>query len=136
MTNPIRVPVRSQVDAERAERLARALAGEIGLGAFGAESVALATLELASNLVRYATDGELRFARVDGTRGVGLQVESLDSGPGITDVQRALEDGFSTHGSLGGGLPGVRRLMDEFDIASSSGGTRVLACKWANSKSP
>jgi serine/threonine-protein kinase RsbT len=132
---PHHVGVRSQADAERAQRTVRALAREVGLDVQDTEALVLATLELANNLVRYGTHGEMTFIAVDGPRGAGVQVESLDRGPGISDLDRALTDGFSTGGGLGVGLPGVRRLMDEFDIASTSDGTRVLARKWPRRRS-
>ena len=135
MPAPHHLGVRSQVDAERAERTVRALAREVGLDVQDTEALVLATLELASNLVRYGMRGEMTFVAVDGPRGVGVQVESNDLGPGIADLGRALADGFSTGGGLGVGLPGVRRLMDEFEIASSPDGTRVLARKWPHRRS-
>ena len=135
MSNRHQLDVRSQADTERAQRTARALAREVGLDVQDTEAVVLATLELASNLVRYGTGGEMTFFAIIGPRGAGVQVESHDSGPGITDLERALTDGFSSGGGLGVGLPGVRRLMDEFDIASTSEGTCVLTCKWPHRRS-
>jgi serine/threonine-protein kinase RsbT len=125
-----RIAVRTQIDLERAQRLARQMAAEVGLTSVPTEEVVLATSELASNLLRYAMAGELTLARVDRPGGAGVEIESRDVGPGIADVSLALQEGFSTGGGLGGGLAGVRRLMDEFAIASGPGGTRVVARKW------
>ncbi|HZR98281.1 MAG TPA: ATP-binding protein [Chloroflexota bacterium] len=126
----LRLPVRGAADAERARREARTLAARQGFDAADAERVALAVSELATNLVRYARQGEILLGAVDGARGRGIEVESRDAGPGIGDVARALEDGYTTGGGLGSGLPGVRRLMDDFEISSAPSGTRVLARKW------
>jgi serine/threonine-protein kinase RsbT len=98
----------------------------IGLGAADVEMVGLATLELASNLVRYAEAGRMTIDE----DAAGLVLVSTDAGPGIADVAQAMTDGFSTGGGLGFGLPAVRRLMDAFTIASDPAGTRIRACKW------
>ncbi len=102
------------------------MARSLGFAAAVAESVTLAAVELATNLVRYAKRGELLLTPVEN----GLQIESTDSGPGIADLERAMEDGFSTGGGLGGGLGGVRRLMDEVSIVTGPEGTRIVARKW------
>jgi serine/threonine-protein kinase RsbT len=135
---PERLAVAAPADAARARRAARALAGRLGFGTAAAEEVALAVSELATNLVRYARGGEIVLAAVGATApagaaggGVaGVHVESIDRGPGIANLAQAMEDGYSTGGGLGGGLPAVRRLMDEFVITSDPAGTRVVARKW------
>ena len=79
----------------------------------------------------YASKGEVILKVVNGSNRKGLSIIASDNGPGISDVHQALRDGFSTSGSRGMGLPGVRRLMDEFEIASESGrGTTVTVKKW------
>lgn len=122
------------MDVGRARRMARARAVALGFDRIAVEQVALATSELATNLLRYAHGGELTLLDLEGPRGAGVQVESRDQGPGISDISHALEDGYSTSGGLGGGLPSVRRLMDEFSIESSPGGTIVTARKWQKSR--
>lgn len=122
----MRLQVSSQTDVERARREVRALARALGFAATAAESVTVAAVELATNLVRYAERGELLLTPVEN----GLQIESTDFGPGIADLERALEDGFSTGGGLGGGLGGVKRLMDEVSIVTGPEGTRIVARKW------
>jgi serine/threonine-protein kinase RsbT len=93
--------------------------------------VVLAVSELATNLLRYARTGHIMIETLVADTGQsGLRVESSDRGPGITDVDRALQDGFSTGGGLGGGLPAVRRLMDDVMIESNPVGTRIVAWKW------
>ena len=126
-----RLAVARPEDVARARRMAYALAVAVGLGAADAAAVALAATELATNLVRYARGGALTAAPVAGPRGRGVQLESRDVGPGIPELARALQDGYSTGGGLGGGLPGVRRLMDEFAATSGPGGTTIVARKWA-----
>jgi serine/threonine-protein kinase RsbT len=126
----LRIVVTTRDDADEARREARAAAIQLGFGQSVAEMIALVATELASNLVRYAHVGEIRLSTVHGPRGVGLQVESRDRGPGIDDLERAMLDGYSTGGGLGSGLPGVRRLMDEFEIDSGPDGTTIVARKW------
>jgi serine/threonine-protein kinase RsbT len=92
--------------------------------------IATAISELARNIVTYAKKGEIRLKVIHGSRR-GIQVIAHDEGPGIADVEQALRDGFSTSGSLGMGLPGVRRLVDEFHIVSEQNhGTTVTVSKW------
>ena len=92
--------------------------------------VATAVSEVCRNIVRFAGCGEVVVELLEGRRR-GIQVVARDGGPGIPDVDRALGDGLSTDGGLGLGLPGVRRPMDEFAIASEPGhGTTVTMTKW------
>lgn len=125
-----RVEVAVQADAERARDETLRLAEVVGLDREAAGCVALATMELATNLVRYGRHGVIILRPVAELRGTGVCVESIDEGPGIVDLDLALADGYSTGGGLGGGLPAVRRLMDSFEITSDPRGTRILACKW------
>ena len=130
MAPPLRLAVRSRAEAEAARRAARDLAGALGFGRAEAEAVALAVSELATNLARYAIRGELVLRPVSGPRGVGLEVESRDAGPGIAALDLALRDGHSTGGGLGSGLPAARRLLDEFAIATGPEGTTIVGRKW------
>lgn len=135
MAEALHIPVASPADVERARREARAVATGAGLGRTEAESVVLAVSELAMNLLRYAEQGAIVLrALADADRG-GVEVESVDAGPGIHDVAAALRDGYTTGGGLGSGLPGVRRLMDEFSIESAPTGTRIVARKWTRTAS-
>ena len=121
---------------ERIRREARVLTTQVGFDRLGAEAILLAVSELATNLVRYAPGGELIVSIVSAANGVGILIQSSDPGPGIVDVELALRDGYSTSGGLGGGLPGVRRLMDDFTIFTSPSGTSIEARKWLPSPSP
>jgi serine/threonine-protein kinase RsbT len=127
----IRVAINSDQDIVVARQKGRALAVELGFSAVDATFLATAISELARNIVAYAGKGEIALIAVRGSQRQGVTIVASDSGPGIPDVQQALRDGFSTSGSLGMGLPGVRRLMDEFEIKSKSGrGTTVIVKKW------
>ena len=126
-----RVAIKSDQDIVAARQKGRALAAEIGFSAMDATLIATAISELARNIVAYARVGEIELRAIDGCSREGIVVIASDDGPGIRDVRQAMRDGFSTSGSLGLGLPGVRRLMDEFEIASEPGkGTRVVTKKW------
>ena len=125
------LPIRSDADVVAARQHARALAQEMGFGATDVTLWATAISEIARNITAYAGAGELEIteARAGGQR--GIQVIARDSGPGIADLERALQDGFSTGGGLGLGLPGARRLVDDFEIESTPGsGTVVTMRKW------
>lgn len=126
-----RVAIHSDQDIVVARQKGRALAAEIGFSAVDATLIATAISELARNIVAYARVGEIELQTIDGPSREGILVIASDDGPGIGDIRQAMRDGFSTSGSLGLGLPGVRRLMDEFEIASQPGkGTRVAVKKW------
>ena len=127
----IRVTVTSDADLVVARRKGRALAEQNGFSASEATLVATAISELARNIVSYAGSGEILVGKIDSANGLGIGVIARDRGPGIADTERAIRGGYSTSGGLGLGLPGVRRIMDEFDIASSPGkGTIVSIVKW------
>lgn len=127
----IRVAINSDQDIVAARQKGRVLASELGFSSGDATLIATAISELARNIVSYARKGEIRLKGIQGSSRVGILVTASDNGPGITDIRQALRDGFSTSGSLGLGLPGVRRLMDEFEIASQPGkGTMVTVKKW------
>ena len=126
-----RVAINSDLDILTARARGREMAQRLGLTLSELTLIATAISELARNILLYAKRGEIVLSQVQQDGREGLSVVAQDQGPGIPDVSRALEVGFSTSGSLGLGLPGVRRLMDEFDVASEVGkGTTVRATKW------
>lgn len=127
----IRVPIHSDQDIVMARQRGRSLAVELGFSPGDATLIATAISELARNIVSYAREGVVTLRAINSSSRQGILVKASDDGPGIADVRQAMRDGFSTSGSLGLGLPGVRRLMDEFEIQSSSGkGTTVQVKKW------
>lgn len=141
MTAPVaelheaRVPVTSEGDIVTARQTGRSMAAALGFDDTDQTLIATAISEITRNMLTYGGGGETRLAVVEGSGGPGLRIEAIDQGPGIADVDRAMEDGYSTGNSLGIGLPGARRLMDEFEIDSAPGkGTRVSMVKWVRSK--
>lgn len=126
-----RVPIKSERDIVVARQKGRALATKIGFSISDATLIATAISELARNIVSYAGEGMIAMNAIYNSTREGLLIVASDEGPGIADIPRAMRDGFSTSGSLGIGLPGVRRLMDEFELASQPGaGTIVTVTKW------
>ena len=127
----IHVAISSDQDIVSARQKGRVMANEIGFSSGDATLIATAISELARNIVTYARKGQITLKRVNGLNRQGISVIASDHGPGIPDIRQALRDGYSTSGSLGLGLPGVRRLMDEFEISSQPGqGTTVAVKKW------
>ncbi|HEY1269871.1 MAG TPA: anti-sigma regulatory factor [Candidatus Binatia bacterium] len=125
------VPVNADIDIVTARQKGRELARDLGFTSTDLALIATAISELARNIILYANSGEIVLSVVENGSRRGLKVTARDDGPGIPDIERALEEGFSTSRSLGLGLSGVRRLMDEFDIVSEVGnGTTVTVKKW------
>ena len=125
------VPIGCGDDIVKARQKGRELASKIGFSTTDSVLITTAISELARNIVLYARSGEIRLGYAKNHHAEGIVVVAKDEGPGIGDVEQALRDGYSTSGSLGLGLPGVRRLMDELEIESHPGeGTIVTASKW------
>jgi len=112
-------------DIVRARMAARDMVRQVGLGVMDQTRFATAVSELGRNAVRYGTEGWCELSDLSDTRNWRLQASINDRGPGIADMTLAMQDGYSTGGSLGAGLPGARRLVDVFEIASSPAGTQV-----------
>jgi serine/threonine-protein kinase RsbT len=127
-----RIPIESDADVVRARQLARELAASLSLSSTDQTLLATAISEVARNITAYAERGEVTVGMVENGGRRGIRVVAHDDGPGIADLERALQDGYTTGGGLGIGLPGARRLVDEFDIDSAPGrGTTVTLVKWA-----
>jgi serine/threonine-protein kinase RsbT len=127
----IHVPISSDADIVIARQQGRALAERIGFTGSNLAVVATAISEVARNIVEYAKRGEIVLKPVNQGGRQGLTVMARDQGPGIPDIALAMQDGYSTAKGLGLGLPGARRLMDEFEIISKVGrGTTVTMKKW------
>jgi len=116
----------------QAQIAAKSMALSIGLSQVATHSIATAVSELANNLFFHATHGgTITISSIRQNGSIGVEIISEDEGPGIPDIGKAMRDGFTTNGGLGGGLPGTERLMDDFEIISSAkAGTRVVARKW------
>lgn len=128
---PLTVEVRHDCAVGEARRAAKAAAAALGFSPGAGEEIALATTELATNLIKHAAGGTLTLTGLSEGGRVGLEIESMDRGPGIADVDQALADRFSTAGGRGTGLGAVNRLMDDLEIASAPGaGTRIVCRKW------
>lgn len=129
---PMVLPVLGEHQIAEARRSAALMLQSLGFRPPVSNYVVTAVSELAANLVFHARRGQLLTLRpvVLGAR-VGIEICSEDKGPGIADIPAAMRDGFSSNGGLGAGLPGVKRLMDDFEIESTVGaGTRIIARKW------
>ncbi len=131
MRDEIRVRITTGADIVTARLEGRQLAMQAGLNGSDLTVVATAISEVARNIVQYAREGEIILRVVQDGQRRGLRVEARDRGPGIPNIELAMQDGYSTGSGLGLGLPGTRRLMDEFSIQSNVGqGTCVIATKW------
>jgi serine/threonine-protein kinase RsbT len=130
----IRVPIRSDDDIVIARQEGRRLSAGMGFSSTDLTLIATAISEVARNIRLYAGEGQVHLKRISqGTR-EGIAVVARDEGPGIANVELAMQDGYSTGGSSGLGLPGARRLMDEFEIRSKAGeGVTVTMKKWSRS---
>ena len=127
----ITIPIQSDLDIVQARQQGRLLAEEIGFNGSNLTVVATAISELARNILKYARVGEIILRRVHQGSKSGIVIVARDEGPGIPDTSLALRDGYTTSQGLGLGLPGTRRLMDEFEIGSTVGkGTIVTVKKW------
>lgn len=126
-----KVTIKGVEDIVDARQKGRALAQELGFSMTQSTLIATAISELARNIVLYAKTGEIILARVTNDSHRGIIITAADKGPGIANIQHALMSGYSSSGGLGLGLPGVRQMVDEFDIKSRPGeGTQVTALMW------
>lgn len=131
MGDEVRIPIVLDTDIVAARVEGRRLALELGFSNTDATLVATAISEAARNILVHAREGMITISATIADDLAELIVVASDDGPGIRDVELALRDGYSTAGGLGLGLPGVRRLMDEFRITSDEGkGTEVVMTKW------
>jgi serine/threonine-protein kinase RsbT len=130
------IPISSDADIVRARQVGRELAAKAGCSATDLTMVATAISEIARNIVTYADHGEMEMQLVEHRGRRSLMIVATDEGPGIEDLDKALQDGYTTGAGLGLGLPGTRRLVDDFDISSEPGrGTKVVMYKWCGPSS-
>ena len=126
-----RIAIQREADIVLARQAGRQLAAQLGFSATDQTLIATAISEVARNIVVYAVHGEVVLTSVEDGARIGVQVTATDNGPGIDNKELALRDGFSTKNSLGLGLPGAKRLMDDFQLESEVGrGTTVTMKKW------
>ena len=127
----VRITVASDADVVTARQKGREVAMRLGFSATDATLLATAISEMARNIVKFAVRGEILILDTAAQGREGVSIVVRDVGPGIPDLDRAMRDGFSTYNGLGLGLPGARRLMDEFDVVTEAGrGTTVTMTKW------
>lgn len=125
------VCINSESDIVAARKIVRDAAIAMGFGVTDVTRIVTAASELTRNVFHYAGSGVMHWRTVNAGGVVGLELTFEDHGPGIPDIQRAMEVGYTTKGGLGLGLPGAKRLMDEMEIESEVGkGTRVTVKKW------
>ncbi|MGY4797641.1 anti-sigma regulatory factor [Lysinibacillus sp. FSL K6-0057] len=131
MTHKSSVEIITEWDIVAARQLGRNEAKALGFGTVDQARITTAISELARNIYLYASIGVIEIERIETDSEKKIVVVATDQGPGIKDVRKVMEDGYSTSGGLGAGLPGVKRLMDSLDIQSVSGvGTTIRAEKW------
>jgi RNA polymerase sigma factor (sigma-70 family) len=131
VTGEVRIPIRTDADVVTARRQGRELAAQAGFSATELTIIATAISEIARNIVMFAERGEITVTLVGENSRQGVTVVARDSGPGIPDLEQALQDGYSGYGGMGLGLPGARRLMDEFEVSTEvDKGTTVTMTKW------
>src|SRR5262245_3875264 len=132
MDPEVRVRIQTSADVVIARQQGRTLASRLGFSNSNLTIIATAISEVTRNIVEYAKEGEVRITLVENGSRRGVRIVASDRGPGIADVAIVMRDGYSTGQGLGIGLPGSRRLMDDFEIESTVGkGTTVTMTKWA-----
>ncbi|MFD6438646.1 anti-sigma regulatory factor [Peribacillus sp. NPDC060186] len=125
------VKIINEWDIVAARQLGRNVAKELGFGTIDQARITTAISELARNIYLYAGQGSVSIEKLNINGKSGLKIIAEDQGPGIEDIRRVMEDGYTTSGGLGAGLPGAKRLMDDFDMESIPGeGTKIVATKW------
>jgi serine/threonine-protein kinase RsbT len=132
MKNKVKkIKVNEEFDIAKASFEGKLLAGTAGFKQAGQYIIATAISELARNIFQYALRGEMKIKIIESYNKKGLEIIAQDEGSGIKDIGQAMKDNFSTSDGLGLGLPGVKRLMDEFVIDTKMGvGTKITVRKW------
>lgn len=131
------IDINHEWDIVEARQLGRDIAKNIGFGTVDQARITTAISELARNIYLYAGagHGKMCFEIIENENRKGICLFAIDQGPGIEDISLVMQDGYTTSGGLGTGLPGVKRLMDEFDLESEVGkGTKIKTIKWVREK--
>jgi serine/threonine-protein kinase RsbT len=127
------MPVSREQDLVPFRNRVKECAVKIKMGLVNQTKLLTAASELTRNMLRYANGGDALIEIISRGRDNGVRLTFSDKGPGITDIPKAMQDGYSTGKSLGLGLPGTKRLVNEFQIKSETGvGTTITIIKWAN----
>ncbi|WP_448977632.1 anti-sigma regulatory factor [Mesobacillus sp. LC4] len=125
------VLIQLEQDIITARAAGRTFSNELCFDSINQARIVTSVSELARNIYRYAGTGQIRFEQIEKGNKNGLKITASDKGPGIIEIGKALEPGYSTSGGLGFGIPGIKNMMDEFYITSSPGsGTKVTVYKW------
>lgn len=125
------ITIKAEGDIVIVRRTAREVSAQIGFGITDVTRIVTASSEMARNIFKYAGEGIMRWRRIEKDGRAGIEVQFEDQGPGIADVNRALQEGYTTGEGLGMGLPGTKRLVDELEINSAVGkGTTVTLRRW------
>jgi anti-sigma regulatory factor (Ser/Thr protein kinase) len=131
VSDDVRLEIAADTDIVEARGEGRALAARLGFSRTDATLIATAISEIGRNILHHAGRGEVSIAEAADDDLLGIEVVARDRGPGIADVEQALSEGYATGNGLGLGLPGAKRLMDEFSIETEPGrGTTVTMRKW------
>jgi len=129
--NELRLTIIADTDVVEARQQGRALAAQAGFSSGEQTGIAAAIFEVARNILMHAQKGEIILGLVQNGDRTGVSVIAIDQGPGIPDIARAMQEGYSTADGVGTGLPGAKRLMDEFEVDSVVGrGTTITMKKW------
>jgi len=127
----INVHIKNEFDIVAARQAVRNVSKSMGFGLVDQTRITTAISELARNIVLYAGEGSIYLRVIKNGMQNGIEILASDNGPGIVDIKLAMQDGYTTARGLGTGLPGTKRLMDEFSIQSGPGeGTQVVVRKW------
>jgi len=126
----IRIIIRDEKSITNAVYKAKVAAQNCGFSKIDSTLIATVASELARNVLVHGSGGEVSIVTVNSNGMSGVEIIAEDKGPGIPDVEQAFKDGYSTRGTLGVGLPAVKRIMDEVEVSTGSKGTRILSRKW------
>ncbi|KXX70663.1 ATP-binding protein [Flammeovirga sp. SJP92] len=125
------IRIKSENDIHYASHEAMNFAKDIGMNTLETTKVSIIISELAYNIIKYAESGFVRFSKVSTHKNEGILIEAIDNGPSIKDIEKALKDNYSTGGSLGLGLPGIKRISDLLEINSTpETGTHIKVTYW------
>jgi len=131
VADEIRVAIRTDADVVTARQEARTMGASLGFSSTDLTLLATAISEIARNITTYAGEGEVALRVITDAGRQGIEVVASDDGPGIADVELAMQDGYTTGNGLGLGLPGTRRLVDDFELETAPDtGTTIRLVKW------